>query len=231
MKFPGADYLRRIRERLLPTNEQLEKELQERLAALRAGAEARQNAKAAEAQTRRVAHADRLKPYIGRLFIVSNFRGGGLEEKAIRIRDAVLAPANLGLETPIGITAILSSRRSDDNHKQLLETANVLEASFANSIGECAFPVEPRYAARGAWLVSLAEAAEDTARQANVLPHQVGYVVAVSALDMNQRADVYGIPASGTALKLADIGGEARLVWETIAAPPDDQSMFAAYRP
>lgn len=107
MNFPGGDHLRRIRKALFPTDAELAAECEAGLAAIPAEVEAELEARrlAREAEARELRHscANRLRPYIGRLILVTNFQGVWPEENAARIRSAVLTPANFGAEMPIGI--------------------------------------------------------------------------------------------------------------------------------
>lgn len=199
MKFPGGEYVRRIRKAL-----------------------ARRRTQETAASKLRHDCADKLRPYIGRLILVTNFQGVWVEEDAAHIRDAVLTPAHFGAEMSIGISAVLSYERKNKNHEQLIETAAALKDSFASRIGERAFSAGPQYGRSSLWLSSLARAAEDiTARRANVPPQELGCIAAVSALDMYRQADLPGVPRQGSAFKLAHINEQAGFVWEMVAKYPD----------
>lgn len=221
MKFPGGDRLRQIRRALFPTDAELEADHQARLAALSAKFEAEalaeRDAREAAANELRLACAERLKPYIGSLVIVSNFKGVVLEENAARIRDAVLTPAHFGADRRIGVSAVLSYGRG--NHGQLIETAGALRDAFEGSMGKRAFLSRPQYESSDLWLLSLAQTAEDTASQANVPPTELGCVAVVSALEMNRQANIPEVPAPGTAFKLTHISQGAHFGWETLSAP------------
>jgi hypothetical protein len=216
MKFPGGDHLRRLKRELFPTEADHEARLAAMSAEVDAEVAARRSAKEAEVNDLRRACAGRLTPYIGRLFLVSNFKEVRPEENAARISGAVLAAANFGAGTPIGISAVLSSGRG--NHESLVETADALTTSFASSIGECALSLRPQRESSDLWLLSLARAAEDTARRANVPPEELGCVAAVSALEMNRQANIPYVPAPGTAFMLTHID-DIRFGWETISVP------------
>src|SRR5689334_1752741 len=96
MKFPGADHLRRLKRELFPSEADLQADREARLAAISAEFDARRDAQEARVNDLRRACAGRLTPYIGRLFLVSNFKELRPEENAARISSAVLAVADFG---------------------------------------------------------------------------------------------------------------------------------------
>lgn len=227
MKFPGGDRLQQLRRALFPTDAEVEADHQARLAQMRADADAeaaeRRRAREADANDFRRACAGRLAPYIGGLIVVTNFKGVGLKTNADRIRDAVLDPANFGVDAPIGISVIMSDDRESESHKELKETAQALMGSFADSIGDRAFSLRPQREGPDLWLLSLTRAAEDTARQANLPPAEVGCIAVVSALDMSRVN--FGYPEPATALKLTQISEQAYFDLQTISARPNERGL------
>lgn len=219
MKFPGGDRLRRLRREHFPTDAELEADYRARLAALPAEVEAeletRRRAREADANDLRRACADRLRPYVRRLFLVNNFKEVQVEENAARISAAVLA--RLGTDVPIGVSAVLSSGRG--NHEALRETADGLTTALGVSLGERAVPLRPQREDSELWLLSLARVPEAMARQTNLRPEALGCIAVVSALDMNRQADIPGVPAPGGAFMLAGVSEEARFSWEIVSLP------------
>lgn len=218
MRFPGRAYLRQLKRELFPSEADLQVAREASLAAVSAEIEAEERARKAEADALRRGYADKLRPYVGHLIVVTNFKGTG-PENAVRIRGAVLDPANLGADTPIGIGAVLSSRRR--NHEQLMNTANALVGSFASAIGERALLLRPQLESSDLWLLALARTAKEAARQAGLPPEEVGCIAVVSALDMNRQANIPEVPDPGTAFKLTHISEEAHFGWEPISVPPN----------
>ncbi len=219
MKFPGGDYLRRKRRELFPTDKELEEDHQARLAEIRAGTDpetkARRAAKEARDNDFRRSCADRLSPYVGRLFLVNNFKGVQVEESAARISAAVLA--KLGVDVPIGVSAVLSYGR--ENHEALVETADALVDALGRRIGEDAVPLRPERESSDLWLLSLARVPEAMTRQTELPPEGLGCIAVVSALDMARQADVPGVPEPGAALLLAGVSEEARFSWQIVSLP------------
>lgn len=221
MKFPGGDRVRRIMDSLFPASVDPEVVHEETLTAIRAEAEARQQAEEAAARELRLGCAGRLRPYIGRLFLVNNFKWIQLEENAARVSRAILATANFTNDTPIGISAVLSDDRG--NHEELLSTVDALEVSLEGDIGQRVFSRPPQYEDSDHWLLSLARSAESAAQHSNLPPSEVGCIAVVSALDMNRQANIPWVPAPGAAFKLTGVSEEARFDWQTISVHPEDE--------
>jgi hypothetical protein len=228
MKFPGGGGLHRIRRVLFPTAAELQTAHEARLAAITAEAEAeiaaRRSAQEAAAYELRLGCAERLRPYIGRLILVNNFKGIGPEENAARVSRAVVTTASFGTDAPIGISTILSYGRG--NHDTLVETADALRISF-EGIGQLVFSVPPQRGSSDLWLLSLARAAEDTARQSDLPPDKVGCIAVASALDMNRQVDIPWVPAPGAAFRLTDISEGAHFGWEMVSVHPIDEQQAA----
>src|ERR1051325_8448159 len=102
MNFPGGEHIRRIKRALFPSEADFRAERDTALAAMSAEDEAERAARRTEADEVRQGCANRLRPYIGRLVLVTNFKGGWPEENANRVRDAVLATGIFGADTPTG---------------------------------------------------------------------------------------------------------------------------------
>jgi hypothetical protein len=218
MQFPGGKHLRWLQRELFPTSQDIADAREAMMAQVAAQLDALQDAQEAEAKELRRACADRLTPYIGQLVLVSNFKEMEPEESAARISGAVLAMDNFRAGTPpIGVTAVLSTGRS--NHESLTETAGTLADSLVGRIGERAHLLPPQRESPDLWLLSLARAAEDTARWAGVPPEELGCVAVVSALDMRRQADVMGLPAPGSAFLLTHIDEDIRFGWDAISLP------------
>ena len=215
MKFPGGDYLRKIKRELFPSDADMQADREARLAAITAEFDARKAAQAAKEQELRIGCATRLRPYVGRLVLVNNFKEVRVEENAARISTAVLA--KLGVDVPIGVSAVMSYGRG--NHEALAETAHALTAALGSSIGERAVPLRPERESSDLWLLSLARVPEAMARQTGLSPEGLGCIAVVSALDMNRQADVPGVPEPGAALLLAGVSEEARFSWEIVSLP------------
>jgi hypothetical protein len=210
-----AIHLRRLKRELFPSSADLQADHEARLAAIAADFDALRGAREAEANDLRRACANRLRPYIERLFLVNNFKEVRVEENAARISAAVLA--KLGVDVPVGISAVLSYGRG--NHEALVETADALTDALGSSIGELAVPLRPERESSDLWLLSLARAPEAMARQTNLSSEGLGCIAVVSALDMNRQADVPAVLEPGVALLLADISEEARFSWEIVSLP------------
>ena len=211
MKFPGGHRLRKIWD----TFNASAVDPEATIAAFRAEIDAKQAAQAARNRELRVACADRLRPYVQRLVLVNNFKEARVEENAARISAAVLT--RLGVDVPIGVSAVLSSGRG--NHQALLETADALVGALGNDIGEHAVPLRPEHESSDLWLLSLARVPEAMAHQTGLPPEELGCIAVVSALDMNRQADVPGVPEPGAALLLAGVSEEARFSWEVVSWP------------
>lgn len=209
MKFPGADRLRQLRDAFLTSGFDQ---------AASADFEAREAARAARANDLRLACAKRLSPYVGRLFLVNNFKEVQLEENAARISRAVLT--KLGSDVPTGISALLS--RGRENHQALLGTADALRVSLGDRIGERAVSLRPEVAASDSWLLSLARAAEASTGQFDLPPEELGHIAVASALDMNRHADISWVPAPGAAFMLTDVSEGAHFSWEVVSVHPMD---------
>ena len=222
MKFPDGERFRRIVNKIFPAGPSLEDLRQEQLAAI----EAEANARKAQAQGFRLGCARRLTPYIGRLFLVNNFKGIQTEENAARISSAIAAN-NQANDTPLGISTLLSHGR--ERQDEFLATAASLEASFENT-GQPVFTAGTEYESSDFWLLSLARAAESAAEHAGADPEKVGCIAVASALEMHRYANLPIVPAPGGAFKLMDItdmGEEARFRWQAISVDPIDEDIVA----
>ncbi|HUS26079.1 MAG TPA: hypothetical protein VMY99_01905 [Nevskiaceae bacterium] len=210
MKLPDNDRLRRILNRFYPTVDPQA-----------ANEDPGVNLTEVNANQTRLTCANRLRPYVGRLVLVNNFRGIHLEENAVRIGRDVLGaePAD---DTPLGISAVLSYGRK--NHKTLLETANALTVAFEGLTSQRVFSVEPQYESSERWLPALAQTAENTATQSRLPPDGFRCVAVVSALDMNRHMDIPFVPLPGAAFKLTGISEEARFSWQTVSVHPEEKS-------
>ncbi len=219
MKFPGGDYLRRIKRELFPSDADIQADHDAKLAAIAAEFDSMRDAREARANDLRRACADRLRPYVRRLFLVNNFKEVQVEESAARISAAVLA--KLGADVPTGVSAVLS--RGRENHEALLETADALLGALGSSIGARVVPLRPERESSDLWLLSLARVPEAMARQTGLPPEGLGCIAVVSALDMNRQADIPGVPAPGAVFMLAGVSEEALFSWEVISMPPRDE--------
>ncbi|HSX15900.1 MAG TPA: hypothetical protein VLF40_03865 [Candidatus Saccharimonadales bacterium] len=224
MRFPGGNHLRRLKREFFPSSADIEAGHEARLAAISAQFDARRTAQEARDTELRRACADRLTPYIGRLFLVNNFKEVRVEENAARISTAVLA--KLGVDVPIGVSAVLSSGRG--NHESLVETADALIGALGSRVGERAVPLRPEHESSDLWLLSLARVPEAMARQTDLPPEGLGCIAVVSALDMNRQADIPGVPAPGAAFMLADVSEQGRFSWEIVALSPWDEGRTTA---
>lgn len=226
MKFPGGNRFRRIIDGLFPAGPNPQDLHKERLAEIQAAVDAQE----AKANELRHGCADRLRPHIGRLFLVNNFKSIQPEENATRVSRAILSvmsAAGFADDTPLGISAVLDPERG--NHEEFLGSATVLRNSFEDNGSQHVLSLQPQIEGSDFWLLSLARAAEETAEQSHLLPNQVGSIAVVSALEMNRQADIPFVPAPGAVFRLTSISEDARFGWETVSVHPTDEWQAAAW--
>jgi hypothetical protein len=173
--------------------------------------------------------AERLQPFIGRLVLVTNFKGLFEEEQAERITTALAADSVFQDASAVGVSTHLLRRGSGTD--TLLDTARVLASTFETAAAYKITRDVTHVISERQWLPSIIERAERTKLASNGA--NFGDIAVVGALDIQgtKQSDIYGYPDPGTAFRLTSIAGNAKLSWEILSADPtgDYLSQHANY--
>jgi hypothetical protein len=165
--------------------------------------------------------AERLQPFIGRLMLVTNFKGYHEAEHAARITKTIAKDRGFRSAEVLGVSAhILWERRRGTGADTMLRSAQGL-AELLNGSGHPTTPENvTKLEATDDWLLSIVSAAESTSR-ANP-EASFGHIAIVGALDIKEtkQADIDGYPDPGTAFLLAGIGENALLEWKIASFDP-----------
>jgi hypothetical protein len=176
-------------------------------------------ARIAEAKEARIHHAERLKPFVGRLMLVTDFGRLAQTEHAERVAQDIRSAEIFRPDTRIGISAhLMHERRLANGHQQQMETAELLAASLQVNAFQNILPVTTERDSLDFWLRTVVLAAENTTRATNALPCEIGHIAIVDAMDVRQ-VDIAGLP-DAAAFILADASEEAQFRWQTLSANP-----------
>lgn len=169
------------------------------------------------------AHAERLRPMIERLLLVTDFGNYAKDAHTARITGAVLSDELFDRTMPIGISAHITSSRTARGRPWPTETATRLLLSLQNSSLHVLPNIEVFEVADGqaSWLDSIAEATEGTAERANTTLDGVGHIAVVGAMELAfaDIDDVFTLPwDNGAMYQLTGLGDQATFDWRLVSA-------------
>jgi hypothetical protein len=162
--------------------------------------------------------AQRLQPFIGRLVLVTNFKGLFEAQHAERITEVLATDTVFQNASSVGISAHLLRHNSGTN--TLLNTARVLASTFETAADHKVRRDVAHVISERQWLPSIIERADRT-RLASA-GATFGHIAVVGALDIREtkQSDIKGYPDPGTAFRLATISEDAKLGWEIVSGDP-----------
>jgi len=223
MKLPKAIHV--LRKELFPTAEEQQAEANTRIEAFHASMAAEAAAKALQeekaARDLKQKCVARLQPHIGRLILVTNFKGSNEQQNAGRIAQAVTEAGTFGEEAAIGTSVhLMFDRRTGPSHQTFMQTGQALAGAFEQNGYRTAQPNFVDVYTPEEWLGTIVSAVEKTVQGSKSAAY--GHIAVVGALDIKRtgQADIPGYVDPGTAFMLTSVE-DTHLGWQLVSAEPD----------
>lgn len=179
------------------------------------------DARAEAARQDRLAYAHRLRPFVGRLVIVTDFGPDWASDNQVENASRVAAALHPGVflpDTSLGISVHLTRGRSLEGQIRQKQSADLLTDALRVKGFGMILPPRTHNDTADFWLRTVTLAAEDTADVYGVAPDHMGHIAIVFALD----AGMAGIEpqfTDGEAFLLTGTGDEPSFSWRSISEP------------